>query len=128
MRTLMSALLLFLVWLPLAAAEEVTKPIGPEEAAKKVGETVTLKMEVKSATLREDIAFLNSEKDFKDSKNFLVFLDKAAVEKFKEAKIDDPAEHFKGKTIEVHGKIVLYHERPEIKVTDPEQIKIVEAK
>jgi DNA/RNA endonuclease YhcR with UshA esterase domain len=128
MRTWISAVLLFLVWLPLAAAEETAKPIGPVDAAKQVGKVMTLKMEVKSATLRGDIGFLNSEKDFKDPKNFPVFLTKPAVEKFQKTKIDDPAEHFKGKTIEVHGKIELYRDRPEIKVTAPDQIKIVQAK
>ena len=128
MRTWTSALLLILVWLPLAAAKEAAKPIGPAEAAKKVGETVTLKMKVESVKLAGDFAFLNSEKDFRNPKNFAVFLTRAAVAKFHEAKIDDPAEHFNGKTIEVNGKIELYHDRPQIKVAAPKQIKIVEAK
>ena len=124
----MCASLLFLVWLPLAAAKEAAKPIGPAEAAKKVGEVVTLKMEVQSAVLRGDVGFLNSEIDYQDPKNFLVFLAKASVEKFREAKIEDAAEHFRGKTIEVHGKIELYHNRAQIIITAPEQIKIVQAK
>ena len=85
-------------------------------------------MKVKSATLRGDIGFVNSAEDYKDPKNVLVFLDKTAVTKFKEAKIDDLADHFRSKTIEVHGKVELYHGRPEIKVASPEQIKIVEGK
>jgi uncharacterized protein (TIGR03067 family) len=107
---------------------DAAKPISPAEAAKKVGEVVTLRMKVESATLRGENCFLNSEKDFKNLKNFTVFLDKAAVEKFQKTKIDDPAEHFKGKTIEVHGKIELYHDRPEIKLAGPEQVKIVDVK
>ena len=59
MRAWMIASLLFLVWLPLAAGEEAAKPIGPAEAAKKVGKLVTLRMEVRSATLRGEIGFLN---------------------------------------------------------------------
>ena len=72
--------------------------------------------------------FLNSETDFKDDKNFTIFIDKDALAKFKEAKIEDPAAHFKGKTVQVKGKVTLYRERPEIKVSGPDVIKVVEKK
>jgi DNA/RNA endonuclease YhcR with UshA esterase domain len=85
-------------------------------------------MEVKSATLRGTNCFLNSEKDFRDPKNLTLFIDKDALAKFKEAKIDDPAAHFKGKTVHVEGKVVLYRDRPEIKVSGPDAIKVVEKK
>ena len=114
--------------LSLAVADDPPKPVGPMEAAKKVNEEVTLQMEVKSAALREGVCFLNSEEDFKDAKNFTVFIDKEALAKFKEAKIEDPAAHFKGKTIQVKGKVTLYRERPEIKLSGPEAIKVVEKK
>jgi DNA/RNA endonuclease YhcR with UshA esterase domain len=55
-------------------------------------------------------------------------VDKEALAKFKEAKIDDPASHFKGKTIEVKGKVTLYRDRPELKVSGPDAIKVVEKK
>jgi DNA/RNA endonuclease YhcR with UshA esterase domain len=108
--------------------QDTSKILGPAEAAKKVNEEVTLRMEVKSATLRETVCFLNSEENFKDTGNFTLFLDKDALGKFKEAKIDDPAAHYKGKTVQVKGKVELYRERPEIKITGPEMIKIVEKK
>jgi len=114
--------------LSLAVADDPPKPVGPMEAAKKVNEEVTLQMEVKSAALREGVCFLNSEEDFKDAKNFTVFIDKEALAKFKEAKIEDTAAHFKGKTIQVKGKVTLYRERPEIKVSGPDAIKVVEKK
>ena len=85
-------------------------------------------MKVKSAALRGGNCFLNSEADFKDAKNFTVFIDKEALAKFKEAKIDDPAAHFKGKAIKVTGKVTLYHERPEIKVGGPDDVKVVKKK
>jgi DNA/RNA endonuclease YhcR with UshA esterase domain len=128
MRLSMIALLCSFLWLPLVRAEDAPKPIGPTEAAKKVNEEVTLQMEVKSAALRGEVCFLNSEEDFKDAKNFTVFLDKDALAKFKEAKIDDPAEHFKGKTVQVKGKVTLYRDRPQIKLTGPDAIKVVEKK
>ena len=114
--------------LSLAVADDPPKPVGPMEAAKKVNEEVTLQMEVKSAALREGVCFLNSEEDFKDAKNFTVFIDKEALAKFKEARIEDAAAHFKGKTIQVKGKVTLYRDRPEIKVSGPEAIKVVEKK
>ena len=114
--------------LSFVVAEDPPKPVGPAEAAKQVNEEVTLQMEVKSAALREGVCFLNSEEDFKDAKNFTVFIDKEALAKFKEARIEDPAAHFKGKTIQVKGKVTLYRERPEIKLSGPEAIKVVEKK
>jgi DNA/RNA endonuclease YhcR with UshA esterase domain len=128
MRLWMFALLGSLLWLSLAAAEDPPRPIGPAEAAKKVNEEVTLQMEVKSAALRQGGCFLNSEENFKDAKNFTAFIDKAGLAKFKEAKIEDPAAHFKGKTVQVKGKVLLYRDRPEIKLAGPDAIKVVEKK
>ena len=124
----MFAILVPFLWLSRAPAQDQPKPIGPAEAAKKVNEEVTLQMQVKSAALREGVCFLNSEEDFKDTKNFTLFIDKDALAKFKEAKIDDPAAHFKGKTVQVKGKVILYRERPEIKLSGPDAIKVVEKK
>jgi DNA/RNA endonuclease YhcR with UshA esterase domain len=128
MRLWMFAMLSSLVSLSLALAEDEPKPISPAEAAKKVNEEVTVQMDVKSTALREGVCFLNSEEDFKDAKNLTVFIDKEALAKFKEAKIEDPAEHFKGKTVRVKGKVTLYRDRPEIKVTGPDAVKVVEKK
>jgi DNA/RNA endonuclease YhcR with UshA esterase domain len=128
MRLWMFAILNSFLWLSLGQAEDPPKPIGPAEAATKVNEEVTLQMEVKSAALREGVCFLNSEEDFKDAKNFTVFIDKEALAKFREAKIEDPAARFKGKTIQVNGKVTLYRDRPEIKVSGPGAIKVVEKK
>jgi DNA/RNA endonuclease YhcR with UshA esterase domain len=115
------ALALVLVLPPfLAAADDTAKPISREEAAKQVNEKVTLKMEVKAAALRNGVCFLNSQEDFKDAKNFTVFIGKDALPKFQEAKIGDPAAHFKGKTIVVTGKVTLYREKPQIAVEGPD--------
>jgi DNA/RNA endonuclease YhcR with UshA esterase domain len=128
MRLLMVALLGNFLWLSLALAEEQPKPIGPAEAAKKLNEEVTLQMEVRSTALRSGVCFLNSEEDFKNANNFTLFIDKEALAKFKEGNIDDPAAHHKGKTVQVKGKVILYRNRPEIKVTGPDAIKVVEKK
>jgi DNA/RNA endonuclease YhcR with UshA esterase domain len=114
--------------LSLALAEDQPKPLSAAEAAKKVNEEVTLLMEVKSASLRESVCFLNSEPDFKDAKNFTFFIDKEALAKFQEAKIEDPAAQFKGKTVQVKGKVTLFRDHPQIKVSGPDALKLVEKK
>src|SRR6516165_10228527 len=133
MRVWALAVVCVAVSLPFAPAgeqpkNEQPKTVTPAEAAKKVNEDVTLRMEVKSADLRGAVCFLNSEEDFKDAKNFTVFLDKEALARFKEAKTEDPAAHFKGKTVQVKGKVTLYRDRPQIKLSGPEAIKLVDKK
>ena len=85
-------------------------------------------MEVKSASLRDGTCYLNSEEDFKDDKNFTLYLDRSALAEFGKAKIEDPAAHFKGKTVRVKGKVTLYRDRPEIKVSSPDAIQVVAKK
>jgi DNA/RNA endonuclease YhcR with UshA esterase domain len=123
-----SALVLALILSAAAwATDPPVKPITPAEAAKKVDEKLTVEMEVKS-TGGKDVCFLNSEADYKDAKNFTVFIPEAALEKFKKAKIDDPKTHYRGKTVRVTGTVTLYREKPQIKVEDPTQIEVVEKK
>jgi DNA/RNA endonuclease YhcR with UshA esterase domain len=114
----------------LRAGDKDTKPLSPAEAAKHVNEKCTVEMEVKSVGMSKTggVAFLNSEEDLKDEKNFTAFVGKEAVEKYKQAKVEDLTAHFKGKTIRVTGTVKLYRERPEIVVDDPEQIQVVEKK
>jgi hypothetical protein len=59
----------------LAHADDA-KPLTPEEAAKKVGEKVTVEMEVKSTGKSKGVYFLNSKADFKDKENFTIFIGK----------------------------------------------------
>jgi DNA/RNA endonuclease YhcR with UshA esterase domain len=82
-------------------------------------------MEVKSTGGRDN-RYLNSEEDYKDPKNFFIYISKDDLEKFKKSGIEKPEEHFKGKTIEVSGTVLLLKEKAQIKVDDPKQIKIVE--
>jgi DNA/RNA endonuclease YhcR with UshA esterase domain len=118
----------FLICVAAAPAADDSKPIGPAEALKKIDETVTVRMEVKSARLTGTACYLNSESDYKSEKNLTLYIDKASLAKFKNAKIEDPADHFKGKTVEVKGKVIKFRERAEIKVGSPGAIKVVEKK
>jgi DNA/RNA endonuclease YhcR with UshA esterase domain len=122
---LVSIPLAFLLVASACGEDKQVKPITPAEAAKKIDEKVTVEMEVKS-TGGKTGRFLNSEKDYKDEKNFTVFIPESSMEKFKKAKIDEPKTYYDGKTILVTGTVTLYQKKPQIKVEDPEQIKVKE--
>lgn len=109
-------------FLAVAAAE--VKPITPAEAAKKINEKVLVEMEVKSTGGREN-HYLNSEEDFKDAKNFTIFIAKDKLEKFQKAGIESPSTYYKDKKIQVSGTVVLEKEKPWIKVEEPDQIKVI---
>jgi DNA/RNA endonuclease YhcR with UshA esterase domain len=128
MRSILFSALCSMVVLTSAICEDAPKPLTPAEAAKKLNEEVTIEFEVKSASLRDGLGYLNTESDFKDTKNFTVFLDRKTVTKFKEAKIEDPAAHFNKKTVQVKGKVVLHREKPQIVLSGPDAIKIIEKK
>lgn len=122
-----SIVLLLLVFLvaqagavPFVAGETVT----PEEAAKMVGKEVTVEFKVQATGGAGTMVFLNSETDRNSPKNFVVVLQKSAVDELAKEKIDKPRDHYKGKTVLVTGKIELYREKPQIKVTKASQIKV----
>ena len=101
------------------------KPLTTAEAAKKLNEKVTVEVMVKS-TGGNTNCYLNSEEDYKDSKNFTVMIPEGVLEKFKKAKIEDPKTFYKGKTVHVTGTVTTNRDKPQIKVEDPEQIKVIE--
>src|SRR4051794_6647761 len=110
---------------PQVLAQEGPKPVTPEEAAKKVDEKGIIQMEGKS-TGGNIATFLNSMTDYRNRKNFSIFIPRDAMPAFRKANIDDPAEYYKGKTIQVTGTVSLYRGQVEIKVDDPAQIKVIE--
>jgi hypothetical protein len=72
--------------------------------------------------------YLDSEEDFRDPKNLAIVINVDGAATFKKAGIDDPAEHFKGKTIRVNGIVTKENDRPRIVVEDAKQIRIVDKK
>ena len=108
------------------AAAEDSAPITPEEAVKKVGEEVTVKMEVKSAAVRGAVGFLNSESSFRDPKNFTIFLGGKVLTQMKDAGIADPVEHFEGKTVLVKGRVAMRNDRPQIAPAAAEDVKLAD--
>jgi hypothetical protein len=107
-----------------AVAQEATRPITAEEALKRVDQKVAVAMEVKS-TGGNTARYLNSETDFRVEKNFAIFIPNIALAGFKQAGIADPGEFYKGKTIVVTGTVALAQGRPQIRVENVNQIKVV---
>lgn len=110
-----------------AASPTTPGAITPDEAAKKVGETVTIEFAVKSTGQTRDKSrvFLNSIEN-RDKDNFTIVLDMKAVEAgLKAAGVADPREHYKGKTIRVTGAVALFRDSPQIVVTEATQIAVV---
>ena len=105
---------------------EAGQPLTLAELGKRVNEEVTLTITVQATGTGTALVFLNSAPDRRDEDNFTVVLDKSAVDGLKKAGIASPQEHFDGKVIRVKGKLSLFKERPQIVVSDPKQIEIVE--
>jgi hypothetical protein len=127
MRIIATLLLCGLAVIPAPADE--SKPLSPADAIKKVNERVTVLMVVKASKNRLEKRgeiYLDSEQDFRDEKNLAIVITKAGAPRFKEAGVDDPATHFKGKTIQVQGTVIMKENRPRIEVDDPKQIQLVE--
>ena len=96
-------------------------PLSPPEARTRINEQVTVEMPVKAAKncQRCSLLFLDSEEDHHDPKNFAVAVTETGKVKFKEAKVHDPAGHFKGRTIRVTGLMIVKDNQPQIEVDEP---------
>jgi hypothetical protein len=114
----------------LALAEE-DKALTPVEARKKVGEKITVEMTVRAAKDRLEQRgeiYLDSETNFRDEKNFAIVITKAGAASLREAGIDNPAEHYKDKTIRASGPVKEVDQVPRIEIDDAKQIRLVERK
>ena len=105
-------------------------PLSPLEAANQVNEQVTVELLVKAAKNCAHCSqvFLDSEEDHHDPNNLAVAVTEAGKPRFRNAGIDDPAVHFKGRVIRVTGMVKLKANRLQIEVDDPNQIEFVETK
>jgi len=103
-------------------------PFSPLEAVSRINEQITVEMLVKAAKdcVHCSQVFLDSEQDHHDPKNLAVAVTEIGKESFKQMRIDDPGDHFKGQVIRVTGVVTLKENRPQIEVNDPRQIEIVE--
>ena len=105
-------------------------PISSLEAINRVNEHVTMEMLVKAAKNCQHCSqvFLDSEEDHHDPNNLAVAVTETGKTRFKEAEIDNPADHFKGQVIRVTGVVRIKDNRPQIEVDDPGQIEVVSDK
>jgi hypothetical protein len=107
-----------------AVGQEAARPITPTEAFKRVDQKVVVGVEVKS-TGGNTARYWNSEMDFRDNNNFAIFIPNIALAGFKQAEIEDPGMYYKGKMNMVTGTVALAQGRPQIRVENANQIKVV---
>ncbi len=117
----------------LAAGDDDKKAEGvlpASEARQHVGKECTFQMKVKASknAAKRKTYFLDSEEDFHDTNNLSVVISYDHADRFREAGIDDPAEHFKDKTIRVTGKVIEEDDQIRIRVEDPKKIEVIEPK
>jgi hypothetical protein len=119
--------LLLLPVLLLADEPQAGKVLGPAEAIKLAKEQeVTVEMQVKSVGISKEKEhwWLNSEVDYKDGKNFSVFIPKSTVEALKKAGVTDPDKAYKGKTVLVTGYLAVHNKTAEITLHAADQMKV----
>jgi alkaline phosphatase D len=105
-------------------AEPVQLPAGvltPADAAKKVGEKVTVQFRVGSVGGQVNL-YLNSERDFRAKGNLAIVLP-PDVRKGKWQKAG--ADTFTGKTIRATGTIKLNKDAPQLEIADEKDLEIV---
>jgi hypothetical protein len=128
MRSMSGCILLVCLAAPIVKAAKEDQPLTPAEAIKMVNKKVTVEMVVRSsknALAKRHEIYLDSEENFRDEKNLAVVITEKGAGKFKEAGIEDPAAHFRNKTIRVTGTVILKEKRPRIEIDDPKAIKLV---
>jgi DNA/RNA endonuclease YhcR with UshA esterase domain len=119
------------ITIPALAADNQEKPLTPSEARKQIGKKITVEMEVKAAKnalQKRGEIYLDSEENFRDEKNFAVVITKKGAESLQAGGIDNPADHYKGKTIRAMGTVTVVDEVPRIEIDEAKQIWIPEKK
>ena len=96
--------------------------LSPAEAARKVGQKVTVQYVVASVGGTTNL-YLNSEKNYQNKDNFAVVLGpKLQTGKWERA----AAQKVVGQTVRATGTVKLYKDAPQLEVADEKQIEIVE--
>ncbi len=110
-------------------ADPPREAVTPIEAIRRIGTPeVLVRMTVQHAKDRLEkrgLVYLDSEKDYKHPDNLGVAISAKAAKMFRERGITDPAAHFRGKTIEVRGCVMVFDNHPFLPVLDPKQIRIL---
>jgi micrococcal nuclease len=95
-----------------------TETIGMDEASKYLGKVKTVRCKIINTYDSGKVVFLNTGKDYK--RDFTVAIFHGALDNFP----FNPLTYYKGKQIEVTGKLQEYW-GPEIIIEDPTQIRII---
>lgn len=123
--------IIFLLWLGLisAGAQEAKSDSGTKtnapieisarEAKEHIGSAVVVKGTIAEVNVGERIVRLNFEQAYPKNP-FTAVIFPANTNKFPEI------EKLKGKSVEVSGKIAVYHERPQIVLTSTNQVRVIE--
>jgi hypothetical protein len=101
--------------------------MSPAEAIQRINESVTVEMTVratKNCTCSKQV-FMDSEFNKRDPNNLGLIVTEFGLTKFQATGVDDPTEHFKGKSIRVRGVVIRKDERPYIEISEPNQIEVV---
>ena len=112
------------------AVEQKPALVKVEDIHEFVGSQVKVQYVVRSSTLinAKKICFLNSQKDYRDKKNFAVVIKSDTLEAFADQGVANPAKHFYRKNIEVRGTVTRHQGKPQLLVTKFEQVKILNSK
>lgn len=96
------------------------------EVKKHLNQECTVELTVRATGAAAGRVFLNSADDHRSDANFTVVLDAQAQAKLKAAGVDDARGRYEGKLVRVTGVLTLFRERPQIIVSDPARIEIVD--
>lgn len=101
--------------------------IPASEARLHVGKQCTVELTVRSSKNSEHrkVVFLDSEEDFHNERNLAILIGQENLRVFAKAGIDDPATYYRGKVIQVTGKVIRESGQTRIRVTAPKQISVV---
>ena len=103
-------------------APDAPRPVVPwDEAGEYVGDTIIVEGEIVNATNIGNLTFLNFHEDWRDKFYVVVFQDA-----YPGVPGGEPETYYLDKTIRVTGRVDLHKGRPQIKVYDADQIKVVE--
>ncbi len=101
--------------------------LTPEQASKKVGESVAVKMTVRSTGQSRDgkLLFLNSKANHRDADNFTATVQNATPERIKELGLPANHKQLVDETVVVLGKVGLFQEKPQINVSESGKIWVL---
>jgi DNA/RNA endonuclease YhcR with UshA esterase domain len=120
--TMKHSILLFSLVILLACHASAQTKITPKEAAKHINEMVTVTGKIYSSKLiASNNMTLLDVGGFNPNQDLTVMIEGTNRSKFK----GKPEEDYKGREVTITGKVIDFKGKPEIVVTDPEQIKLV---